>query len=117
MGNCLHAGGTGGGGPVALGKDYEYGLDEEFKAGVGKRLYNKIANAKSTQRLVSDIENSGYSIQMRGNSGRNGERHDISFARERKGIVEELTVTTRERYENGEHLFWVDQATYNRHKY
>lgn len=113
---CTNAGGGGGGGSLALDKEYEYGLDDEFKAGIGKRLYNKMANATSTRRLISDIKNSGYSIQMRGDSGRNGERHDISFARERNGIVEQLLVTTRERYEDGERWFWLDQATYIRHK-
>jgi len=117
MGNCIS--GANNAAEVkhfALDKDYEYGLDNEFRAGVGKSLYSKISNAKSTRRLISDIESSGYSVQMRGNSGRNGERHDISFAREKNGIVEQIVVTTRERYDNGEHLFWLDQAIYRRHK-
>lgn len=105
-----------GGGTLALDKEYEYRLDDEFKAGIGKRLYNKIVNATSTRRLISDIKNSGYSEESHGISGRNGERLDISFWRERSGIVEQLIVTTRERYENGERLFWLDQATYIRHK-
>ena len=96
--------------------DYEMGWDNEFKQAVGKRLYNKLKNAQSTQAIISALQNSGFKQQMHGTSGRSGERHDISFAKEQNGIIEQIAVTTRTRWESGERLFWLDQASYSWHK-
>lgn len=125
MGGRGGSSGSGGGGGGATPQrlqgvqkftDYEMGLDSEFKQAVGNRLYNKLKNAQSTQAVISALEGSGFKQQMHGASGRNGERLDISFAKEQNGIIEQIAVTTRTRWESGERLFWLDQASYSWHK-
>lgn len=96
-------------------REYEYNLDKEFNSAIGKRLSNKLEKATSTRSLINALKNDGFKIERHGESGRNNERKDIAFAREKNGVIELLTITTRERWENGKKYFWLDQATYSWH--
>lgn len=122
-----HGGSRGGGGSASSNsstfkglekfRDYEYGYDNEFKTAVGKRLYNKLANAQSTVRVIDSAEDSGFKLEQRAvtKDSLGFKTNRMTFAREKDNRIENLSINTREGYLNGERVFYLDSAAYEWH--